>query len=81
MEKCKHNFINVNDDSLDKVCVICGKRVKQGILYFEPKIEINIKDIIDEDEIAKGIAKELSKGVARNLVRGRSHDYRRSTKT
>lgn len=70
MEICKHNFINANDGSLDKICIICGKRAMQGVLYFEPKIEINIKDIIDEDEIAKRISRELSKGVARSLVRG-----------
>lgn len=60
VKKCKHKFIDAKDGTLDKICTICGKRAMQGALYFEPKVEINMKDIIDEDEIAKKIAKKLS---------------------
>lgn len=39
MERCKHNFINANDGSLDKICVICGKRAMQAAMYINPEMK------------------------------------------
>lgn len=30
----KHNFIDANDGTYDKVCVICGIRAKQAVMKF-----------------------------------------------
>lgn len=30
-EKCEHKWIDVDDGSLDKICVICGKRAGQMV--------------------------------------------------
>lgn len=40
MTNCKHNFINVKDGSLDKICTICGKKAMQGILSAELKVDV-----------------------------------------
>ncbi len=31
----KHNFIDANDGTYDKVCVICGIRAKQAVMKFK----------------------------------------------
>lgn len=73
MEKCKHNFINANDGSLDKICVICGKRAMQGVLYF--KEMINSKEIVNagpltfemNNEPTESMIKEINKKLMKNI--------------
>lgn len=67
MDKCKHNFINTNDGSLDKICTKCGKRAMQGVLYFKGNIDdgqiINTNPLTFEIniELNESLIKEISK--------------------
>lgn len=40
MINCEHNFIDVKDGSLDKICTICGKKAMQGMLRAELKADV-----------------------------------------
>ena len=31
---CKHKWINADDNTRDKICLKCGKRGMQGVMYF-----------------------------------------------
>lgn len=73
MEKCKHNFINANDGSLDKLCTICGKRATQGVLRFKEAISdkttINAGGLTFEinTEPTEDLIKEINKKLMKNI--------------
>ena len=32
---CPHSFVNANDGTNDKICIICGKRAMQAVMYYK----------------------------------------------
>lgn len=67
--KCKHRWIELKDGTRDKICIDCGKRAKQAVMYFDNKprekegiITINIgSGDINTGDIVKEIANELKR--------------------
>ena len=69
---CKHEWVNADDVTRDKVCVKCGKRGMQGVMYFSNEnadmattestsFAIKFNDSLDINKVAK----ELSKNIKR----------------
>lgn len=71
MEKCNHKWINAKDGTIDKICIICGKRAMQGVLYFQAnkpntsgEIEININI---SDDNSESMIKEINRKIIKNI--------------
>lgn len=70
--KCEHKWVDMEDGNLDRFCVKCGKKAKQGVLRAQTKASmkepilqnmtsgINIGNIkLNEEETLKFLEKEL----------------------
>lgn len=56
VQKCKHKWVDMEDGTLDKFCLKCSKKAKQGQLHFiKPKAPIGdptkTKDVNDNTSI------------------------------
>lgn len=66
--KCEHESVSMKDGSLDKICLKCGNKFKQGQLIIEPSINININITPEFDDTT--IVNNIIDNISKNLERG-----------
>lgn len=65
---CEYKFLDTADGTRDKYCPRCGKRAKQGVMYFKesPNVTININVTGElKENTVETIVKEINKQMRR----------------